>query len=85
MAGVGEALKREIAGLVLADQLCLWGFGGLGSPGSDWAGWVRGAGAGKLIMGFAGFLPMCVASRGFQQLSPLGYLDLRMTVGPLAM
>ena len=35
LPGVGEALKREIAGLGLVGGLLLWGFGRLARLGSD--------------------------------------------------
>jgi hypothetical protein len=35
LLGVGEALKREIAGLGLVDRLLLWGFGWWACLGSD--------------------------------------------------
>jgi hypothetical protein len=54
LPGVGEALKREIAGLVLADRLCLWGFEGRGCLGSDWASRVRRVRGLSVITGFSG-------------------------------
>ena len=56
LPGVGEALKREIAGLVLVGQLWLWGFEGCGCAGCDWAGWLRGAFGGKRMHEFCEFL-----------------------------
>jgi hypothetical protein len=55
LLGVGEALKREIAGLVLVDQWCLWGFVGFGCSGSGWTGWLRRAFSGKRLMSFLNF------------------------------
>ena len=84
MPGVGEALKREIAGLGLVEQWWLWGFEGCGCSGCDWAGWLRGAFAGKRMMSFAGFWPICVVPQRCYRLLPLRYLDLRMTACPQA-
>jgi len=84
LPGVGEALKREIAGLVLVDQPWLWGFEGQGCSESGWARGIRGACAGDRIIGFAGFLPICATSCGFQHPSHWRYLDLRMPAGPQA-
>ncbi len=84
LPGVGEALKREIVGLVLAEQPWLWGFDEADFFGSAWAGWALGACAVKLGIGFAAFSPICVTSRGFEQLSHRRYLDLRMPVEPHA-
>jgi hypothetical protein len=84
LPGVGEALKREIAGLGLVEQWWLWGFAGCGCSESAWAGWLRGAFAVNPIMSFAGFWPICVAPQGCHRLLPLRYLDLRMTVCPQA-
>jgi len=42
LPGVGEALKREIAGLVLAGQLWLWGFVRWACLGSDLPDQLKG-------------------------------------------
>ena len=84
MAGVGEALKLEIAGLVWADQLCLWGFAGCGFYISGRI--VRGgrtcALSFKIV--FAGFLPRCVAWRRIQHLLDHLVIDVHIFAGPRA-
>ena len=85
LPGVGEALKREIAGFVLADQPWLWGFEERVCFESDWASWVRGAYADKRILGFAGFLPICVAPWVIRRPLHHGYSNMRRQVGPHAM
>ena len=82
LPGVGEALKREIAGLVWVGRLLLWGFVGFGCSGFDWTGWLHRAFSGKRLMNFSDLWPICTASHRCHRLLSLRCLDLRMTVGP---
>jgi len=72
---VGEALKREIAGLVLADRRFLWGFEGGRWLASGRVGRVRGVCSGNRIMSFVSFLPICTSAHQCHRRLPLQYLD----------
>ena len=60
LPGVGEALKREIAGLVLVDRLWLWGFGRLACLESGLTDPLTVVCWAKRCAGFAGIWPMNV-------------------------
>ena len=80
LLGVGEALKREIAGLVLVCEL-LWGFACRACGGFDPAGWLNGPGWIKRGVGVASILwiraifyerPPLLHSRQLDQRTVLG-------------
>jgi hypothetical protein len=81
LLGVGEALKREIAGVVWADQLRLWGFEFGDGFISDLSGYVRGACVLGFTTGFAALPTICAACQRFWQLLRQRVLDLHKTTG----
>ena len=82
--GVGEALKREIAGMVLVGQPGLWGFEDGCCFGFGWERCPRAARVFKSNMYFADFLTIFFASRRFEQLLRHRFMDLRRSAVPRA-
>ena len=84
MPGVGEALKREIAGLGLVEQRYLWGFDGCCCFGFALSHACLGAFRGDLSGRFAFFWSICVLRLGVWRLSHGHYLEWRIRMGPRA-
>ena len=82
--GVGEALKREIAGMVLVAQPELWGFEDGCCFGFGWKRCPQAARVFKSNMYFADFLTKCFASQRFEQLLRHRIMDLRRSGVPRA-
>ena len=85
LLGVGEALKREIAGLVLVDCLLLWGFGRWACLGSDQTDLLGGGRWAKREVGLACCWLIRTVFYRRHQLLPYRWFDRRMTLGPQAM
>lgn len=60
MPGVGKALRREIAGLVLVGRLMLWGFGLWAWHGADLAARLNGRCCARRGVGLTSILTVCV-------------------------
>ena len=73
LPGVGEALKREIAGWFWAGQLGLWGIEACVCFRFGWAGCVREVRVLRFITGFAGLWAVCVASQRIGHLLHPGF------------
>ena len=85
LLGVGEALKREIAGLGVMDRLLLWGFDRRACLGSDLTDPLNGARWTKRVLGFAGSWSIRAVFCRRHQLLLRRQLDQRMMMGSQVM
>jgi len=80
LLGVGEALKREIAGLGLVGGLLLWGLGRWACLGSDLIDLLIAPCQAKRGVGLAGICTFCAMFCWRYQLLPRHQLDQRIVM-----